>query len=71
MAHLDIRGLLCLRRRRGSHRARRGRRGRGIEVVVEDEETRVDEERGSGVEVHAVLHSEAAVPLIIGERLAT
>ncbi|XP_033487448.2 proprotein convertase subtilisin/kexin type 7 [Epinephelus lanceolatus] len=74
LANLDLRGLLCLRRRRGGHQARKGRRGRGVEeaLVEEEEEEDVDEEeRDSGVELHAVLDSEAKVPLLSGERLTT
>ncbi|KAM9358664.1 proprotein convertase subtilisin/kexin type 7 [Symphorus nematophorus] len=75
LAHLDLRGLLCLRRRRGGHRARRGRRGRGVEEpLVEEEEEEEDgekEEQDSGVELHTVLDSEAKAPLLNGERLAT
>ncbi|XP_070761518.1 proprotein convertase subtilisin/kexin type 7 [Enoplosus armatus] len=73
LAHMDLRGLLCLRRRRGGHRARRGHRGRGVEEVVGDdeEEDGEEEERDSGVELQAVLDSEAKVSLLNGGRLAT
>ncbi|XP_054452834.1 proprotein convertase subtilisin/kexin type 7 [Anoplopoma fimbria] len=73
LAHLDLRGLLCLRRRRGGHRARGGRRGRGVEDAMVEEEAggRGEEEHDSGVELHAVLDSEAKAPLLNGERLAT
>ncbi|XP_044209297.1 proprotein convertase subtilisin/kexin type 7 [Thunnus albacares] len=73
LAHLDLRGLLCLRRRRGGHWARRGRRGRGVEeaVVEEEEEDRQEEERDSGVELLTVLDSEAKVPLFSGDLVAT
>uniref|UniRef100_A0A3P8UBD8 Proprotein convertase subtilisin/kexin type 7 n=1 Tax=Amphiprion percula TaxID=161767 RepID=A0A3P8UBD8_AMPPE len=67
LAHLDLRGLLCLPRRRGSHRGRKGGRGRGVEEAMVEEE----EERDSEVELQTVLDSEAKVPLIIGERLET
>ena len=53
LSHLDLRGLLCLRKRSGGQRARRVRIGRGVEEAVEEdgEEAEVD----SGVELHAVL----------------
>ncbi|XP_040901594.1 proprotein convertase subtilisin/kexin type 7 [Toxotes jaculatrix] len=72
LAHLDLRGLLCLRRRRG-HRARRGHRGRGVEdaVVEEDEEDEEEEEVDSGVELHAVLDYENKPLFLNGERLLT
>ncbi|XP_029301756.1 proprotein convertase subtilisin/kexin type 7 [Cottoperca gobio] len=80
LAHLDLRGLLCLHRRRGQgHRARGGRRGRGggggggVEEAAAGEEEEEEEEDGQegeeGVVLHAVLASE--VPLLNGERLAT
>ncbi|XP_042342471.1 proprotein convertase subtilisin/kexin type 7 [Plectropomus leopardus] len=65
LAHLDFRGFLCLRRRRGGHRARKGHRGRGVEEAEEEEE------QDSGVELHAVLDSEAKAPLLDGEQLTT
>ncbi len=72
LAHLDLRGLLCLRKRRGSHRARPGRRGRGVEDAVgEEEEDEEEEEQDSGVELHAVLDSESKVALLNGELLTT
>ena len=73
LAHLDLRGLLCLRKRRGGHRAR-GHRGRGVEeasVDEEEEEDGSDEERGSGVELHAVLDSGAKAPFLNADRPAT
>ncbi|XP_039987711.1 proprotein convertase subtilisin/kexin type 7 [Xiphias gladius] len=74
LAHLDLRGLLCLRRGQGGPRARGGRRGRGVEDAVveeEEEEDGEEEEADSGVELHAVLDSEAKAPLLNGERLVT
>ncbi|XP_075956060.1 proprotein convertase subtilisin/kexin type 7 [Anarhichas minor] len=71
LAHLDFRGLLCLRRRRGGHRARGGRRGRGVEDALVEEDVGDEEEHDSGVELHAVLDFEAKAPLLNGERLAT
>lgn len=73
LAHLDLRGLLCLRRRRGGPRARRGRRGKGVEEAVGEDEydDGEEEERDSGVELHAVLDSEAKVPLLNGDVLTT
>ncbi len=58
LSNLDLRGPLCLHRRRGGHRARRGHRGKGVEEALLQE----DEEKGesdSGVELHAVLDSNA------------
>ncbi|XP_051253039.1 proprotein convertase subtilisin/kexin type 7 isoform X1 [Dicentrarchus labrax] len=71
LAHLDLRGLLCLRRRREGHRARRGRRGREVEEVSVEEELGVEDEWDSGLELHAVLDSEAKVALLNGERPGT
>lgn len=71
LAHLDLRGLLCLRRRRGGHRVRRGHQRRGVEEPLLEEEDGGEEERDSGVELHAVLDSEAKMNLLKGERLAT
>ncbi|TKS81358.1 Proprotein convertase subtilisin/kexin type 7 [Collichthys lucidus] len=72
LAHLDLRGFLCLRRRWGGHRgARRGRRERGVEEAQVDEEDEEKDELDSGVELHTVLDSEAEAPLLNGERLAT
>ncbi|XP_022061499.2 proprotein convertase subtilisin/kexin type 7 [Acanthochromis polyacanthus] len=67
LAHLDLWGLLCLPRRRGSHRGRQGGRTRGVEEAMVGEE----EEQDSEVELQTVLDSEAKVPLITGERLET
>ncbi|XP_078102801.1 proprotein convertase subtilisin/kexin type 7 [Sander vitreus] len=72
LAHLDLRGLLCLRRKRGRHRAWRGHRGRGVEEAVVEEEDGEEDERDSGVELHTVLLDfETKVPHLNGERLAT
>ncbi|XP_072249042.1 proprotein convertase subtilisin/kexin type 7 [Leuresthes tenuis] len=74
LAHVDLRGLLCLPRRRASRRARWERRGRGVEEALmgeEAEEYGEEEEQDSGVELQAVLDSDTKVPLIIGEQLAT
>ncbi|KAF7654171.1 hypothetical protein LDENG_00073350 [Lucifuga dentata] len=69
MAHLNLKGLLCLRRRQGGPRVKWGLRRTGREeVVVEDGE---EEECDSGVELHTVLDSEAKLPLMSGERPAT
>ncbi|XP_056229747.1 proprotein convertase subtilisin/kexin type 7 [Seriola aureovittata] len=70
LAHLDLRVLVCLRRRWGRHRARRGRRGRGVEDAAVEEDGE-EEEVDSGVELHAVLDSEAKAPFLSGERLVT
>lgn len=68
LAHLSFRSLFCWPSKRGGHRAKRGRHGRGVEEEGRNEE---DDEQDSGVEVLAVLDSEAKVPLIIGELLET
>ncbi|XP_056297389.1 proprotein convertase subtilisin/kexin type 7 isoform X1 [Pseudoliparis swirei] len=70
---LDLRGLLCLRRRRGGHRLRGGRRG-GVEDALLEEQVgdgEEEEEHDSGVELQAVLDSDAKAPLLSGERPAT
>lgn len=71
LAHLDLRGLLCLRKRRGGHRARRVHQGRGVEEPLLEEGDGGEEERDSGVELHAVLDSEPKAMLLNGERLTT
>ncbi|TDH15115.1 hypothetical protein EPR50_G00028370 [Perca flavescens] len=72
LAHVDLRGLLCLRRKRGGHRARRGHRGRGVEEAVVKEEDGEEDERDSGVELHTVLLDfETKAPHLNGKRLAT
>ncbi|XP_061637522.1 proprotein convertase subtilisin/kexin type 7 isoform X2 [Phyllopteryx taeniolatus] len=70
IAHLDLRSLKCLSWKETGHRFRKGRRGRGVEEAL-DEENGEEEERESGVELHAVLDSEAKVPLINGDMLST
>lgn len=62
LAHLDLRGLLCLHRRRGGHQVKRGRRGREEELGEEDDAE--EDEWDSGVELNAVLDSEAKLPLL-------
>lgn len=71
MAHLDFRGLLCMPRKRGGHRGRRGRQGKGVEEALIGDEEGEEEEQDSGVELQAVLDSNAKEPLASGERLAT
>lgn len=70
---MDLRGLLCLRRRQGGYRASRGRRGRGVEeaLVEEDEDDGENRDWDARVELHTVLDSEAKAPLLNGEPLAT
>ncbi|KAM7413550.1 hypothetical protein PAMA_020767 [Pampus argenteus] len=72
LAHVDLRGLLCLRRRRGGHWAKRWRRGRGVEEAMEEEE---EQDSGmsldSGEELQAVLDTEAKAPVFSGELVAT
>ncbi|XP_074536541.1 proprotein convertase subtilisin/kexin type 7 [Halichoeres trimaculatus] len=70
LAHVYLRGFFCMGRRRGAHRNKRGRRGRGPEDAIDNEEEE-DEDGDSGVELHAVLDSEAKVALLNGERTAT
>ncbi|XP_019748233.1 proprotein convertase subtilisin/kexin type 7 [Hippocampus comes] len=67
MAHLDLRGLQCLSWRKTGHRVRNGRR---VEEAL-DEEDEGSEERESGVELHAVLDSEAKMPLIDRDMMTT
>ncbi|XP_069555104.1 proprotein convertase subtilisin/kexin type 7 [Brachyistius frenatus] len=71
LAYVDLRGLLCLPRRQGGYRARRGRPASCVEEAMVEEEDRDEVSQDSGVELQAVLDSESKVPLIIGERLAT
>lgn len=72
LAHVHLRGLFCKGRRRSAHRNKRGRRGRGPEDAIDEEEEEEEDEDGdSGVELHAVLDSEAKVSLLNGERTAT
>ncbi|XP_076000128.1 proprotein convertase subtilisin/kexin type 7 [Genypterus blacodes] len=74
MAHLDLKGLFCPRRRQAGPRVKRGRihledREFGLEEVELEEGQ--EEERDSGIELQAVLDSEVQVPLLSGERTAT
>lgn len=71
LAHTDLKVLHCLRRRWGDRRARRVRGGRGVEESLLEEEYREEEEQDSGVELHAVVDSEAKETLLIGEQLET
>nr|XP_046244502.1 proprotein convertase subtilisin/kexin type 7 [Scatophagus argus] len=71
LTHVDLRGLLCRCRRRGGHRARNGRGGRGVEEALQEEEYGEQEEQDSRVELLSVLDSEAKAPLLDGEQLAT
>ncbi|XP_041658273.1 proprotein convertase subtilisin/kexin type 7 [Cheilinus undulatus] len=70
-AHLNLRGLFCIGRRRGTHRTKRGHRGRGLEEALDEEEDGEEDDGDSGVELHAVLDSEAKVSLLNGEQTAT
>lgn len=67
MAHLDLRGLQCLSWRKTGHRVRNGRR---VEEAL-DQEDEGSQERESGVELLAVLDSEAKMPLIDGDMRTT
>ncbi|XP_068601964.1 proprotein convertase subtilisin/kexin type 7 [Brachionichthys hirsutus] len=58
---LAQRSPLCLHRGWTGQRIRRGRGGRGVEETLLQQETREEEERDSGVELHAVLDSESSV----------
>ncbi|KAM9853402.1 proprotein convertase subtilisin/kexin type 7 isoform 2-T2 [Aulostomus maculatus] len=71
LAHRDLGDILCLHTKQGGQRTRRGRRGRGVEEPLVEEEGREEEEQGTDVELRAVLDSEARVPLFSGERLLT
>uniref|UniRef100_A0A7N6B9Y5 P/Homo B domain-containing protein n=1 Tax=Anabas testudineus TaxID=64144 RepID=A0A7N6B9Y5_ANATE len=69
LAHLDIRGLLCLYRRWRGHQVKRWRHGREVEEALVGENDAEEEEWDSGVELNAVLDSEAKVPLLNGDPL--
>lgn len=74
LAHTDLKGLLCLPRRWRTHRNRRRRQGRGVEEASTGEEAEEHsgfEDLDSGVELQTVLDSEANVPLMNGDQLAT
>lgn len=71
LAHADLRVLHCLRRRWGERRARRGRGGRGARDSLLEEQYGEEEEHDSGVELHAVVESEAKEMLLNGEQLVT
>lgn len=75
LGHVNLRGLICLARRRSRHRTGRLSKGRGLEEANEyrdeyREEYRDQEDRDSGVELQAVLDSEFKVP-IVREQLET
>lgn len=67
LGQVNLRGLLCLARRRSRHRSGRLSKGRGLEEANMDEyrdEYRDQEDRDSGVELQAVLDSEVKVPIV-------
>lgn len=67
LAHADLRVLHCLRRRWGERRTRRGRGGRGARDSLLEEQYGEEEEHDSGVELHAVVESEAKETLSNGQ----
>ncbi|XP_037534015.1 proprotein convertase subtilisin/kexin type 7 [Nematolebias whitei] len=74
LAQTDLGGLLCLPRRWRTHRSRRRRQERGVEEASAGEKAEEHsgfEDWDSGEELHTVLDSEAKVPLMNGDQLAT
>lgn len=69
LADLDVRGLLCLHRRRGGHQMKGVRQGRQVEEALADEDDSEEDEWDSGVELNAVLDSETKVSLLNGEQM--
>ncbi|MED6243992.1 Proprotein convertase subtilisin/kexin type 7 [Ataeniobius toweri] len=65
LGHMNLRGLMCLPRRRSRHRASHISKGRGVEEAAEyRDEYKDQEDQDSGVELQAVLDSEVKVSLI-------
>lgn len=56
---MDLRVLFCLCKRWQGHIANRGHRSREVEESLLEELSREDEEHDSGVELQAVVDSEA------------
>ncbi|XP_061781531.1 proprotein convertase subtilisin/kexin type 7 [Nerophis lumbriciformis] len=71
VAHLDLKDLLCLSWRHRGHKVKKGRRDRGVEEALEEEEFGEGEERNVLLELHTVLDSRPEAPLINGEMLDT
>ncbi|KAK2846932.1 hypothetical protein Q5P01_009931 [Channa striata] len=55
VAHVDLRSLLWLHRRRRDHQAKGRYQGRGVEDAVTEEEDSLEEEWDSGVDLNVVL----------------
>lgn len=68
LGHVDFRVLFCLWTRCGGRRTRRGHRGRGVEESLLEEDSREEEEHDSGVELQAVMDSEAKEVILNRER---
>lgn len=71
LAHSNLRVLHCLRRGWGERRSRRGRGGRASRDSLLEEQYEEEEEHDSGVDLHAVVESEAKEMLSNGEQLGT
>lgn len=70
LAHTDTRLPQCMRKRLREPLARRGRGGRGVEeALLGDECQGEEEEQDSGVELHAVVDSEAKEKRVDGKVL--
>lgn len=70
LAHTDTRLPQCMRKRLGERFARTGRIGRGAEeALLGDEYRKEEEEQDSGVELHAVVDSEAKEKHVNGKVL--
>lgn len=70
LAHTDTRLPQCVRKQLGERLARRGRSGRGAEeALLGDEYRKEEEEQDSGVELHAVVDSEAKEKRVNGKVL--
>lgn len=68
LGHVDLRTLFCLCRGWGGRRAPRGLRGRGGGESLLEEVSSEEEEQDSGVELQAVVDSEAKEMILNGER---
>ncbi|XP_030008212.1 proprotein convertase subtilisin/kexin type 7 [Sphaeramia orbicularis] len=73
LTNMELRGRLCLGKRRGGHRAKRGHQGKDVEEVLVEkgEDDGEEEEQGSDMELQTVLDSEVNTPLLSADRLAT
>ncbi|TWW76684.1 proprotein convertase subtilisin/kexin type 7 [Takifugu flavidus] len=68
LGHVDLRTLFCLCQRWGGRRAPRGLRIREVEESLLEEVSREEEEQDSGVELQAVVDSEAKEIVLNRER---